>query len=93
MTTNLDDGNGFPASRIEGAHEQRARRDFQRCERRAYIEPAASNRRCKKEKRARDMARLWWRKKTVILHFIQQREARASGKEIDAAINGVQEKK
>jgi hypothetical protein len=39
------------------------------------------------------MARLWWGKKTVILHFIQQREARASGKEIVAAINGVQEKK
>ena len=93
MMTNLDDGNDFPASRTEGAHEQRARRDFQRCERMTYIELAASNRRCKKEKRATDMARLWWRKKTVILHFIQQREARASRKEIAAAINGVQEKK
>jgi hypothetical protein len=39
------------------------------------------------------MARLRWGKKTVILHFIQQREARASRKEIAAAINGVQEKK
>jgi hypothetical protein len=48
---------------------------------------------CKKEKQAGDMARLRWRKKTVILHFIQQREARASRKEIVAAINGVQEKK
>jgi hypothetical protein len=93
MPTNLDDGNGFPASRTEGAHEHRARRDFRRCERRTYVELAASNRCCKKEKRARDMARLWWGKKTVILHFIQQREARASGKEIVAAINGVQEKK
>jgi hypothetical protein len=39
------------------------------------------------------MARLRWGKKTVILHFIQQREARASRKEIAATINGVQEKK
>jgi hypothetical protein len=78
MTTNLDDGNDFPTSRTEGAHEQRARRDFQRRERRAYVELAASNRRCKKEKRAGDMARLRWGKKTVILHFIQQREARTS---------------
>jgi hypothetical protein len=29
----------------------------------------------------------------VILQFIEQREARASGKEIVAVINGVQEKK
>jgi hypothetical protein len=29
----------------------------------------------------------------VILQFIEQREARASGKEITAAISGVQEKK
>jgi hypothetical protein len=29
----------------------------------------------------------------VILHFIEQREARASRNEIDAASNGMQEKK
>jgi hypothetical protein len=46
MMTNLDDGNDFPASRTEGAHEQRARRDFRRHEQRAYVELAASNRRC-----------------------------------------------
>jgi hypothetical protein len=80
-------------SRTEGAHKQQARRDFWCRERRAYVELAASNMRRKKEKRARDMARLWWGKKTVILHFIRQREARASGKEIVATINGVQEKK
>jgi hypothetical protein len=38
-----------------------------------------------KEKRAGDVALLWWRKKAVNLQFIEQREARASGKEIDAA--------
>jgi hypothetical protein len=32
-------------------------------------------------------------KKAVILQFIEQREVRESGKEIAAAINGVQEKK
>jgi hypothetical protein len=31
------------------------------------------------------MALLWWRKKVVNLQFIEQRGARASGKEIPAA--------
>jgi hypothetical protein len=39
------------------------------------------------------VARLLWGKKAAILQFIEQREARASGKEIVVAINGVQEKK
>jgi hypothetical protein len=38
-----------------------------------------------KEKRAGNVALLWWRKKVVNLQFIEQREVRASGKEIDAA--------
>jgi hypothetical protein len=38
-----------------------------------------------KDKRAGDVALLWWRNKAVNLQFIEQREARASGKEIAAA--------
>jgi hypothetical protein len=39
------------------------------------------------------VARLLWGKKAMILQFIERRETRASGKEIVAAINSVQEKK
>jgi hypothetical protein len=79
-------------------HEQRAHANNELSETfgvdcATHVELAAGNMWCKKEKRAWDVARLWWGKKVVILHFIEQREARASRNEIDAASNGMQEKK